>query len=205
MSSGPSLAYSTNTSKYRSSSKTARIHQFVLELLPRPPAVRLHQVAIGKLPLRVLVQVLHVGVRRSAVDVEVVLLDILAMVALAVSEPEQALLQDGIPLVPQREGKAQPLLVIADSSQSVFAPAVRAGARLVVREIVPRVSILAVVFADRAPLPLAEIGPPFFPRDPASRASFNRFCSATSTTFSLSMRALQSTVFPEQNCTWFVG
>ena len=92
----------------------ARIQQFVLELLARPPPVGLHQVAIRKLPLRILVQVLHVRVRRRAVEVEVVLLHILAMVALAVGQPEQALLQNRVPLVPQREGKAQPLLVVGD-------------------------------------------------------------------------------------------
>ena len=104
--------------------KDARIEQFVLELLPRPSPVRLDQVAVGKLPLRVLVQILHVGVRGSAVDVEVVLLHVLPMVRLAVGEPEQALLQDRVALVPQREGKAQPLLVIADPPEPVLAPPV---------------------------------------------------------------------------------
>ena len=32
-------------------------------------------------------------------------------------------------------------------------------------EIVPGVAVLAVVLADRAPLPLAEVGSPFFPGD----------------------------------------
>ena len=145
--------------------KHARIEQFVLELLPRPSPVRLDQVAVGKLPLRVLVQILHVGVRGSAVDVEVVLLHVLPMVRLAVGEPEQALLQDRVALVPQREGKAQPLLVIADPPQPVLAPPVGPGARLVMGEIIPGVAVLAVVLADRAPLPLAEVGSPFLPRD----------------------------------------
>ena len=35
---------------------------------------------------------------------------------------------------------------------------------LVMREIVPRISVLTVVLADRPPLPLAEIGSPFLPR-----------------------------------------
>ena len=113
----------------------------------------------------ILVQILHVGVRRRAVDVEVVLLDVLAVVALAVGEPEQPLFQDRVPLVPERERKAQPLLVVGDSAQAVFAPPVGARARLVVREVVPRVAVLAVVLADRAPLPLAEVGSPFLPRD----------------------------------------
>ena len=102
----------------------AGIEQLVFELLPRPSPVRLDQVTVGKLPLRVLVQILHVGVRGGAVDVEIVLLHILAMVRLAVGESEQAFLQDGVPLVPQREGKAQSLLVIRDPPEPVFTPPV---------------------------------------------------------------------------------
>ena len=51
--------------------------------------------------------------RGRAVDVEVVLLHVLAVVALAVGEPEQPLLQDRVALVPQRQREAQPLLVVA--------------------------------------------------------------------------------------------
>src|SRR4051812_24565691 len=47
-------------------------------------------------------EILHVQVGRRAVEVEVVLPDILAIVPLAVGEPEQALFQDRVPLVPQR-------------------------------------------------------------------------------------------------------
>jgi hypothetical protein len=71
-----------------------------------------------------IVQVLHVGVGGSAVEVEVILLDILSMVALAVGEPEQTLLQDGVPPVPKCESEAQSLPVIADFSQPILAPAV---------------------------------------------------------------------------------
>ena len=91
----------------------AGIEQLVLELFPRSSPVGLDQVPVGILPLRVLVEILHVRVGGRAVDVEVVLLDVLAVVRLAVGEPEQALFQDRVPLVPQRQRKAQPLLVIA--------------------------------------------------------------------------------------------
>ncbi len=104
--------------------KHARIEQLVLELLPRPSPVRLDQVAVGKLPLRILVQILHVGVRGRAVEVEIVLLHVLPMVRLAVGEPVQPLLQDGVALVPQRQGEAELLLVIADPPHPVLAPAV---------------------------------------------------------------------------------
>ena len=70
-----------------------------------------------------------VGVR---VEVEVVLLHVLAVVALAVGQAEQPLLEDRILAVPQRQREAEQLLVVADAGEAVLAPAVGARARLVV-------------------------------------------------------------------------
>src|SRR5262245_59386117 len=145
----------------------AGVEQLVLELLARSAPIRLDEVTVRELPLRVLVEVLHVRVRRRGVDVEVVFLDVLAVVALAVGEPEEALLQDRVAFVPEGEGKAQPLAVVRDAPEAVLAPAISARPRLVVAEVVPRVAVHAVVFADRAPLPLAEIWSPLLPGDPA--------------------------------------
>ena len=102
----------------------AGIQQFVFELGPRSAPVRLDQVPVGILPLRVLVEILHVRVRGRAVDVEVVLLDVLAVIRLVVGEPEQALFQNRIPLVPQGQGKAELLLVVGKSPEPVLAPPV---------------------------------------------------------------------------------
>ena len=165
MSSGLAFAYSTNTSKYRSSWNTPVSTQLVLELLTRAAAVGLDKVRVGELALRVLVEVLHVRVRGRAVEIEVVLLDVLAVVALAVGQAEQPLLQDGVALVPERQRKAQPLLVVAEATQAVLAPPIGARAGLVVREVVPGVAVVAVVLADGAPLPLAEVRPPLLPGD----------------------------------------
>jgi hypothetical protein len=104
----------------------ACIEQLVLELFPRSSPVRFDQVPVAILPLRVLVEILHVRVGWRAVEVEVVLLDILAMVRLTVGEFEQALLQDRVPLVPQRQREAQPLLVIREARKTVLAPPVGA-------------------------------------------------------------------------------
>ena len=149
-----------------------RVEQLVLELLARPPPVRLEEVPVRELALRVLVEVLHVRVRRRRVEVEVVLLDVLAVVPLAVGEAEQALLQDRVPLVPERERETEALLVVGDPAEAVLAPPVGPGAGLVVREVVPGVAVLAVVLADRAPLPLAQVRAPLLPRDPLLPASF---------------------------------
>ena len=129
----------------------ARVQKFVLELFARAAPVRFDQVAIGILPLRVLVQILHVRVRRRAVEIKVVFLDVLAVVAFAVGQAEQAFLQDRVAAIPQRQRKAEPLLVVGDAGQAIFTPAIGAGARLVVSEVVPGVAIVRC--SPRAPCP----------------------------------------------------
>jgi len=94
-------------------------------------------------------------VRRCRVEVEVIFLDVLPVVGLAVGETEKSFLEDGIAAVPQCQRKAKMLLVIGESRQTVLAPVIRAGSRLVVAEVVPGISILAVVFANGAPLSFA--------------------------------------------------
>src|SRR5207253_681611 len=51
-----------------------------------------------------------------------------------------------------------------NASQAVFAPAVGAGAGLVVTEVIPGVAALAVVLAHRSPLAFTEIRAPLPPR-----------------------------------------
>ena len=142
-----------------------RVQQLVLEVLARTRPVGLDKVPVRVFPLGILVEVLHVGVRGRAVEVEVVLLHVLAVVALAVGQAEQPLLENRVALVPQRQCEAQELLVVADARQTVFAPPVRARARLIVGEVRPRITVVAVVLANRAPLALAEIRSPLLPRN----------------------------------------
>ena len=85
----------------------ARIQQLVLELFPGAARIGLHQIAIREFRLRILVEILHVGMRRRAVEIEVVLLDVLAVIAFAVGQSEQALFQDRVASVPQCEREAQ--------------------------------------------------------------------------------------------------
>src|SRR5262249_47575243 len=88
---------------------------------------------------------------------------ILAVIAFTVGEAEEPLLQDRIASVPEREREAETLLVVGDAGDPVLAPAIGARAGLIVAEVVPGVAAVAVVLADRAPLPLAEIRAPFAP------------------------------------------
>jgi hypothetical protein len=143
----------------------AGVEELVLHVVPRAPAVCLHQIGVRIRRLRVLVEKLHVRVGWRAVEVEVVLLDVLAVVALAVGEPEEALLEDGVLAVPQRERETEPLLVVGDPSQAVFTPAIRPRSGMIVGEEVPGVSVLAVILAHGSPLPLAQVRAPLLPGD----------------------------------------
>ena len=143
----------------------AGIDELVFQLVPGPGPVHGGQAGVGEFGLRVLVEVALVAVRRQVVNVEVVLLDVLTMIALGIGQAEQAFLQDRVPLVPQRQGQAQPLLVVADPGDAILAPPVRAGPGLIVAEIGPGVTVVAVILPDRAPLPFAEIRPPGPPRN----------------------------------------
>jgi len=93
----------------------------------------------------------------SVVEIEVVFLDVFAVIPLAVGQTEQALFENGIDTVPESHGEAQALLIIGDACQPVFSPVVGAGSRLLVREIIPRGSGGTVILADRTPLALAQV------------------------------------------------
>ena len=76
--------------------------------------------------------------RRRAVEVEVVLLDVLAVIAFVAGEAEEALLEDRVAAVPEREGEADVLVAVADAGDAVLVPAVGARAGVVVRADTPR-------------------------------------------------------------------
>src|SRR5437762_12284793 len=64
---------------------------------------------------------------------------------------------------PQGQGETDPLLCVREARQSVFPPAIGARARMIVSEEVPGVAVVAVVFANGAPLALAQIRTPLLP------------------------------------------
>src|SRR5262249_44202319 len=95
-----------------------------------------------------------------------------AVIGLAVGEAEQAFLENRILAIPQGEREAQLLLVVRNTGQAVFSPAIGAGARLVVAEVVPRVAAITVVFAHGTPLALAQIRAPLLPGETSLTVSF---------------------------------
>ena len=133
--------------------------------------------------------------RRRAIQVEVVFLYIFAVVAFAVGQAKETFLQDRVLPIPQRQSEAETLLVVGNASQTVFSPAIRAGARLIMCEVIPGVTTFAIVLTYRSPLPFTEIGPPFFPGTFFSRASSSRFCSGFKRHLAVHVMVLRSYFF----------
>ena len=106
MSSGVALAYSTNTSKVAVVLEDSGVQQLIFDFLPRlrflPVA---EQIIVGIRRLRILVQILHVGMRRRGVQIEVILFNVLTVVAFAVGQAEEALFKDRVLAVPQASAK----------------------------------------------------------------------------------------------------
>src|SRR5215472_2040101 len=143
--------------------KNPRIEQFKSRLAAATPRVFFDQLFVRKPGLRIFVQHAHVAVRGSRIEIEIALLHILAVIALIPGEAKQAFLEDGIAPVPERHRETHQLVAVADSSDAVFAPAICARARMVVREVFPRRAVQAVIFANRAPLALGEVRSPALP------------------------------------------
>ena len=141
----------------------ARVEQLVLRVELPAPRVLGHEVAVRERTLRVVVAPAIPRVARQRVEVPPVLLRILAVVALVAGQAEDALLEDRVAPVPERERETEPLLDVREAGEPVLAPAVGARAGMIVRQVLPRGAVRAVVLADRAPLPLAEIRAPVVP------------------------------------------
>ena len=65
-------------------------------------------------------------------EVEVVVLDVFAVVAFLVGQSEGSLLEDRVLTVPESNGKTQAALVIADAEQSILTPAVNTRTGMIV-------------------------------------------------------------------------
>ena len=134
----------------------ARIHDLVFGDIPSvafglAAGVLGDEVVVREGGLRIFVEHPHVGVGGGAIEVPPELLHVLAVVALGIGEPEHPLLQDGIPTVPQRQRQAPELVVVAEARDTVLAPAIGAGAGLVVRQVVPGVAVRTVVLPAPCP------------------------------------------------------
>ena len=60
--------------------------------------------------------------RRRTIKIEIVFFDVLAMIAFAIGQAEEPLLENRIFAIPEREGEAEQLLVIRNSWQDHLHP-----------------------------------------------------------------------------------
>ena len=141
----------------------AGVIQLILGVESATTSVLGDEVGIGKLVRRIQIAPPHPRMGGRGVEVPPVLFGILAMVAFISGQTKDAFLEDGVMAVPKRERKAHPLLVVADAGKTVFVPPISPRAGLVMREGVPRFTVLAVVLAYCPPGPFGQIGPPTEP------------------------------------------
>jgi hypothetical protein len=141
----------------------AGIEQLVFHLLAGTRAIGNDEFVVRECALRIFVEILQVRVRRCGIEIEVILLDVFAVIALSVRQAEQPFFQNRVGAVPEAERKTELLMIVTDAGKAVFAPAIGPGARVIVREVIPRVAGITVVLTDRPPLPLAQVGPPALP------------------------------------------
>ena len=137
--------------------------QLVLGLELGAAGVLRDELVIREGGLRVVVAPAQPRARRDRVEVPPVLLGILAVVALAVRQAEDPLLEDGVAPVPQRERQAHPAEDVRVAREPLLVPAVRPRPRVVVRERRPGIAVGAVVLAHRAPGALREVRSPAIP------------------------------------------
>src|SRR5215510_985096 len=141
----------------------ACIQQFEFRLVLSAATIFFDQSSIGILLLRILVEVLHVRMRRRAIDIEVVLFNVFTVIAFTSGETKQPLLENGIFSIPQGERKADQLMPVGNTGDAVFIPAVCSRPGVIMRQIVSCRAVSAVILADCSPCALAEIGAPTLP------------------------------------------
>ena len=117
------------------------VQQLVFEPVSRSSLVLFDQITVRKLGLRILVEILHVAVRRRIVEIEVILFDVFTVIALRRNQPERSFLKNGIALVPKTKSKHEQLVAVANSCEAVFSPSISAASSLTVGKKLPGVSV----------------------------------------------------------------
>ena len=114
---------------------------------------------IGGMRIQVSHSVVAVGGRGVLVEIE--FFHVLSVVAhAAAGQAPKSLLEDEVFAIPQAEAQTEALLIVAESGQPVFVPAVGAHAGVLVREEVPRVAIGRVVLGHGTPRSLRNVRTP---------------------------------------------
>lgn len=106
-----------------------------------------HELLVRERLLRVLVQELHVRMRRRGIEIVVELLHVFAVVSLVARDTEEAFLEYAVLAVPQREPEAKTLVIVGDTTQAVLTPPVHARASMFMGEMAPGVTVRRVILA----------------------------------------------------------
>jgi hypothetical protein len=93
-------------------------------------------------------------VGRKIVEIVIELFHVFPVVAFLIAKTKEPLLQDRVFPVPKAYGKTEVLKKIGDAPKPVLSPVIGSAMRMIVREIMPRITIRAVIFPDRSPLSL---------------------------------------------------
>ena len=139
------------------------VNQLELRFARSSAPVFFDELRVGERALRILVEHPLIGMAGDRVEVEVLLLDILAVVAFAGNESEIALLENRIAFIPEGHRPAEDLIAVTEPGDAILAPAIGLRSRQVVGEERPRIAILAVVLAHRGPRAVGEVGTPLVP------------------------------------------
>src|SRR5689334_14136155 len=94
------------------------VEQLILQGLTAALTVCLNEVRIWIGRLWVLIKVLHVGVCRRAVQIEVVFLNVFAVIAFAVCQTKEPLLKDRVLAVPERQRETENLVIVGNARQA---------------------------------------------------------------------------------------
>src|SRR6266487_136356 len=127
--------------------KNSRVHQFKLRCISSPAPILGDQLAIRKLGLRIFVERLQVGSRRRGIQIEIFLLDVLAMVALRTGQTEEPLFENWITAIPESQPNANPALTISDAEKSVLTPAISPTPGMVMGKMLPGLPVRRVILA----------------------------------------------------------
>lgn len=81
------------------------------------------------------------------VEVVVELLHVFAVVSLVAGDTKEAFLEDAVLAIPEGEAETKTLVVVGNTTETVFTPPVYARAGVLVREMAPCVAVRRVILA----------------------------------------------------------
>ncbi len=141
----------------------AGVEEFEFGLRATAALIFVHEPAVRKFGLRILIQILHVAVRWRGVEIKIIFFDVLAVIAFVACEAKNTFFEDWVAAIPKGERKADHLMAIAEASDAIFSPAVCARTSVIVGKKLPCRTARTVILADGAPLPLGKVRPPTLP------------------------------------------